>query len=970
MMTIRGAILGSSGKDEGRTPKEDPNSLISNSIVQIVDLIGEGPILGLVNGAKDIFLDKTQLKNDEGNYNFRGAKWEFRRGYPDQSPVSFVRTVDAYEYVGVEITKRTSVTRTVYDENNVVDHVRITISLPALLKVVKKTGDVKGTAVELELWIQPYGGSYKKIKDIKIQGKTNAQYQRSYLIKNIKKYGPAPWTLKLVRVTDDHKGSDIQDKTYFDSYQTVLQERFSYPDSALVALQLNAKQFGTSIPERAYKVSGLLCKVPSNYDPVARTYSGIWDGEFKTAWTNCPAWCFYDYLTNTRYGLGIPEKYVRSDLLYQIGKWCDDLVPNGKGGMEPRWSMNVVFQTQEEAYHALTAMAAAFCSVMFWGSSGIFCASDAASGATHLAHTGNVEGGLFHYSSAGIKAKHSVALVSWNDPNDFGNAHVAVYEDPEMIERYGWQPTDVYKVGCSSYSEAMRFGRWMIETEKRESETVSFVGSFEFADAFPGSIIKIADPHVSGVRHGGRVVSATRSSVTLDQEVSIEFGQDYTLTLVKSDGTIVETPVLSSPGKHTTLLVSLDTVPQRNSAWILTWDNLPPRYFRVIANSETADGKFAITAVEHDPQKEAIVFEGLVVEDPIPSILPTGPIEPPDNLDFRVFTYEVGRNWALGLMISWLQSDDPRVLFYDVDYREQDGDWHSFGTTSSTSVERRHMQPGTYDFRIQARGIGRSEWYEESGVTIADPDELPPDVTGLRTRDGGNEVFSGKECELVWDDMTEVSDAYARWKHEHYKIQICDKDTGAVKRTVYRRKPEYVYTQNQNRKDFGTPARQFRVKVWAVDINGIQSLNEAVLDCRKTLVDFSGAAPGLEADYNGIDVKLNPLLAIDDDDLEQMMIYVGESTPPTNLKAVVGAKTRHKFLRFNPSQQVTKYVQVVPVDRYGAGIPSQVASVVLSPQPLMDIVVPPIVGGYVAARVQATEPEDCFSGMIWVDISA
>ncbi|HOV88150.1 MAG TPA: phage tail protein, partial [Syntrophobacteraceae bacterium] len=512
-------------------------------------------------------------------------------------------------------------------------------------------------------------------------------------------------------------------------------------------------------------------------------YSGVWNGSFKRAWTCNPAWIWYDLATNDRYGLGIDPSRIDKWSLYSIGQYCDAVDPttgkfvgvsDGAGGLEPRFTMSLYLQTQEEAFHVLNAVASAFVSMPYWSSGMVCLAQDAPSDPTHLANRANVINGEFQYSGLGLKARHSVALVTWYDPDDACRPAVEVVEDPELIERFGWVTTDVLAVGCLSRSQAIRFGRWMLDSEKNQPETVTFRGSFYWADCMPGSLIRIQDPTYAGLRFGGLVASgSTKTSVKLDAPVTLEAGETYTLSVVLTDGSIADRAVTNVPGTYTTLTVeALPSAPGANAPWVLSASNVEPREFRVLVNRETAPNEFEILAVVHDSTKYARIYDNIELPAPPVSIIPTGPIEPLTNLDIQVFTHERGRNFALGVLLSWEPSTDPRVLFYEIEYRESDeDDWKRFGESTTASCERRRIAEGTYDFRIRAAGIGQSNWYTESSISIADPDELPPDVTGLKTRDGGNELFTGKECELVWDDMPDVSDTYARWKHEHYKIQ-------------------------------------------------------------------------------------------------------------------------------------------------------------------------------------------------------
>lgn len=1061
-------IIGSGKGGEAREPVEAENDLISYAQAHIIEVLGEGPIDGLVvpstgssSSFRSIYLDDTPLKDPDGDFNFKGVQCYVRNGYEDQNPVKNFGSIEAETIVNQQIIKGTPITQTLADGD--FDDVRIKIMMPSCLRVNKKSGDIGPTKVQLKIWAKlQSSGTWKEVSTVTIQGKTNTSYEKSVRVKNITQYGdPGPWEIKIERLTSNSGSSDIQNDTYWSSYTTVLNERFLWPNIAYVAMSIDAKQFGTHIPARSYEVRGRIVRVPSNMahcywdadDPWTvghNIYNGAWDGTFKWAYSNDPAWCFYDIVTNSRYGLGASSVRIDKYQLYSISKYCLALdssgdfvgVDNGEGGKEPRFTLNICINTQEDAYHLINALASGFMSMPYWAAGYLSLSQDGAGDATHIANETTAINGEFHYSGVGLRSIHSVAAVTWNDPRDSYKSAIEMVEDPDLIASIGWKPLDILAVGCTSQGQAHRIGRHHLEAEAH-GEVVAFIGSFYFADCVPGSIIKIQDKSYSGVRFGGRVLSgSTTTSIKIDDEVTLAAATTYTLTCTLSDGSIESKTVTNAAGAWDTLVVgsAFSHAPGEGAFWVLSGGSYVEREFRCLSNIEKEKNEFEITAIYHDSTKYAridydiefddsntyptrisirndaykwvksgsgtneyylldstdgnpdlhepskLIINGATATkgtigslaagrwgygdndslnaptiyvrlsdgtDPdtkavdyimakYPRII-TKQLMPPTNMDFDIFTHQHGRNFAIGVLISWKFSKDPRVVFYDVDYRESsssyNGSWKRFGTgeTTTSSIEDRNIPAGTYDFRIRARGVGFSDWYEEEDVVIADPRDLPPDVTNLVTKDdpATGVLFVGKECEVEWDDMADGSvDYYPEDRHRDYRVKILT--TGDVlKRTKYIRKNQYVYTENMNKKDFGTPAREFKVSVECRDTEGRFSTNPTVITVSKTTVDFSGNAPTLTGAHNGIEVDLTPL-TIDDQDLLKMYVYCDTSNPPVTLKKILSAHTKHVFIRFHPTTSTTYYVKVVPYDMYGAGVASDIGSVICSLTPIED----------------------------------
>ncbi|RYZ43314.1 MAG: host specificity protein J, partial [Myxococcaceae bacterium] len=487
----------SGGKGEGgaqRAPVESPNTLKSTSHARVLDLLCEGEIEGLVAGLKSVYLDGVPIQNADGTYNFTGVTVYDVKGTQSQEYIPGFPSGEAEFTVGVEVKHATPVVRTVTDSQ--VDAVRVTLQVPQLTYQDPTTGDLKPSFVLVSVAVQSNGGGYveQNLQGAEyFEGKCTSPYERTY---RVELTGSPPWDIRVTRVSQDADSVTKQNKVVWKSYATLLDEKLSFPNSALCALQVSAHQF-SSIPTRSYRIRGLKVRVPANYNASARTYEGTWDGTWKVAWTDNPAWCFYDLLTTKRYGLGrfLNEAAVDKWGLYTVARYCDELVPDGQGGQEPRFRCNLYLQTQEDAYKVVSNLASVFRGMTYWASGAVFVAQDAPRDAEYLFTPANVVDGLFTYASSGKRARHTVALVTWNDPSNHFKAAQEFVTDEEGLATYGYNPTDVVALGCTSRGQAQRVGRWLLFTERLETETVTFRTGLEGAMRNPGAVVKLQDPY-------------------------------------------------------------------------------------------------------------------------------------------------------------------------------------------------------------------------------------------------------------------------------------------------------------------------------------------------------------------------------------------------------------------------------------------------------------------------------------------
>lgn len=510
-------IIGAGGKGGGSGGiNEGPNTLRSIAYAKFVDLIAEGEVEGLVNGLQSIYYNQVPLQNADSSYNFKGVQVTFLPGTQGQAPIKGFEEVANEFAVGVKVFQGTPIVRTLSEADLTL--ARVTLSFPSLY-AVNSDGSITGTAVEFKIERQSNGAGYVGVIHQTINGKTNSKYQMQY---DVPLTGDPPWDIRVTRITADNTSTTLSNDLYWDTYDTVINASLSYPNSAIIATSIDSSQFNT-IPTRAYHLKLLRIQVPTNYDPVARTYSGTWDGTFKIAWSNNPAWCYYDLLTNSRYGLGryIPANSVDKWALYTIGRYCDELVDDGKGGTEPRFTCNVYLQTLQEAYTLLQQMTSVFRGMAFWAGGAITTVQDSPSDPIYQYTAANVIDGKFSYAGASSKARHTVALVTWNNPNNFYAQDVQYVEDKDGIAKYGVISTQVVAIGCTSQGQAERVGRWLLYSERLESEVVTFSTGLEGAVGRPGHVVQVMDPLRAGKRFGGRLISSRRLSVGLPTDMTL-----------------------------------------------------------------------------------------------------------------------------------------------------------------------------------------------------------------------------------------------------------------------------------------------------------------------------------------------------------------------------------------------------------------------------------------------------------------
>lgn len=799
---------GGKGGGGGSSFHEDPNNLKSVSTAKVLDLISEGEIVGLVNGMKSIYLDNVPLQNDDDTYNFNGVSVDFRTGTPDQEYLPGFSNVETFYGVNEEVKYGLPITHSFTDEN--ADAVIITMSIPALSQTDTGSGSILAYEVHFSVEIRADGGTWYNSGDIGIYGKCVSEFQRSY-------YFPLPvsetgvYEIRVTRISPDADTATRNNRTVWFGFTRVVESKLNYSNRAVCGITVRADQFGSTVPNRAYEIYGLIVKVPSNYDAWNHTYdSEIWDGTFKRSWTNNPAWIFYDLVTNGRYGLGreiLPE-YIDKYGLYMIGRYCDELVSDGHGGTEPRFTFNGCITTQESAYSLLNNLAGAFNSMIYYSGSSITLVQDSPKTPIRDFTPANVIAGQFTYEGTGRSARHSVFQVTWTNPESNYAADTESIENPDMIQDIGWKTNEITLLGCTSRAQARRRALRDIYTEQHETETVSFSVTVENADIAPGDIIRIADPSYAGYRYGGRIVSVNSAinSITLDSKVDFSSADNWKISFCLPNNTWIEVAIYTPVGTTdiVKLVNKLEEYPLVGGVWALSSDTVEPRLFRVLSIKEEKPYQFTITALLHYNQKYDIIEKGAEFVEGSFTGIPTGPIKAPINLSAKQYMHRVGDAVEISIIASW-QSNDPRATMFLVRYQQPGVNiWTELGYTSSETSTINNTGEGIYQIQVQAiDGLGRkSQWtsisYDAPGYNL-----IPSNVLNLTYR-----ISSALGILWSWDNVNDFD-------LKHYIFNASNESGDLIVSANEYRTTPYNF--------IGT----LTAKVWAENLAGNRSENPA-----------------------------------------------------------------------------------------------------------------------------------------------
>ncbi|HGV1100079.1 TPA: host specificity protein J [Escherichia coli] len=603
------------GGGKGHTPREAKDNLKSTQMMSVIDAIGEGPIEGPVKGLQSILVNKTPLTDTDGNPVIHGVTAVWRAGEQEQTPPEGFESSGAETGLGVEVTKAKPVTRTITSAN--IDRLRVTFGVQSLVQTTSK-GDRNPSSVRILIQLQR-NGRWVTEKDVTINGKTTSQFLASVILDNLP---PRPFNIRMVRETADSTTDQLQNRTLWSSYTEIIDVKQCYPNTAIVGLQVDAEQFGGQQMTVNYHIRGRIIQVPSNYDPEKRTYSGIWDGSLKPAYSNNPAWCLWDMLTHPRYGMGkrLGAADVDKWALYAIGQYCDQTVPDGFGGTEPRMTFNAYLSQQRKAWDVLSDFCSAMRCMPVWNGQTLTFVQDRPSDVVWPYTNSDVvvddNGVGFRYSFSALKDRHTAVEVNYTDPQNGWQTSTELVEDPEAILRYGRNLLKMDAFGCTSRGQAHRAGLWVIKTGLLETQTVDFTLGSQGLRHTPGDIIEICDNDYAGTLTGGRILSidtATRT-LTLDREVTLPETGTSAVNLINGSGKPVSVAITAHPAPDRIQVSTLPDGVETYGVWGLSLPSLRRRLFRCVSIRENTDGTFAITAVQHVPEKEAIVDNGASFE--------------------------------------------------------------------------------------------------------------------------------------------------------------------------------------------------------------------------------------------------------------------------------------------------------------------------------------------------------------------
>ncbi len=727
MHVIEGRKGGSSSPS---TPTESPDSLQSTSYAKILLALGEGEFGGDLDGTR-IFLDGTPIISADGTENFPGVRWEFRPGTPHQDYIPGMPDVENDITVSTELTSDRNWIRAV--TNTQLSAVRLRFSW-AQLQQQQDNGDVVGYRIEYAIDVATDGGSYQEVLRTAVDGKTTTKYERSHRIDL-----PAAttgWQVRVRRLTPNSTSNRVADKMVVEAITETIDAKLRYPETALLFIQFDAKQF-PNIPQVSCEPKGRIVRVPSNYNPETREYTGTWDGTFKTAWTNNPAWITYDLMINDRFSIGTRVKAENLALtkwdLYQIGQYCDQLVPDGRGGdgKEPRFLCDVYIQSQEDAWNVLRDIASIYRGSTFWANNGMNALADMPADVKYIFTRANVKDGKFTYASASDKTHYSTCMVSWSDPaNGYQDAIEPVVEQ-SLIRRYGIKQADLTAIGCIRKSEGIRRGKWLLHTNDKD-RMVSFTVGLDGKVPLPGWIIAVADEKLAGRPLGGRISSVDGRNITLDRVSSAVVGERLILNL--PSGKAEGRTIAAVAGKIITVTTAYTEQPVAEAVWAIDASDLALQQYRVTGIKEGDDGvSFDITAVEHDPNKYAKIDTGARIEDPPISVIPPGVQPPPTNVQIGESSAVIQGLAVATLRVTWDRAES--AIAYEAEWRRDNGNWIPAPRTSTLGFEVSGIYAGRYQARVRA--INPSEissvWANAPEMVLTGKQGEPPALASFTT---------------------------------------------------------------------------------------------------------------------------------------------------------------------------------------------------------------------------------------------
>ncbi|MGE4968165.1 host specificity protein J [Yersinia enterocolitica] len=713
------------GSSNATTPVESPDSIQSTAKAKILLALGEGEFAGGLDGT-NIYLDGTPIKNPDGSSNFTGVTWEYRAGTQAQDYIQGMPNVENEITVNTELKSGTPWVRSV--TNTQLSAIRVRFGWPSLQRQADN-GDVGGYRIEYAVDVSTDGGAYSTLLNTAIDGKTTTLYERSHRI-NLPK-ATTGWQIRSRRITANANSGRIADRMNTEAISEVIDAKLRYPNTALLYIEFDATQF-QNIPAISCEPKGRVIRVPTNYDPDTRSYSGIWDGSFKWAYTNNPAWVFYDIVLAERFGLGLRIDSTQVDKweLYRIGQYCDQLVPDGRGGSgtEPRFICDVYIQSQAEAFTVLRDLAAIFRGMTYWGNNQLCALADMPRDVDYIFTRANVIDGRFTYGGGSEKKRYTTAMVSWSDPsNNFQDAIEAV-SDNDLVRRYGINQIDMTAIGCIRQTEANRRGRWALLTNSKD-RIVNFNVGLDGAIPLPGHIIGIADEMLSGRKTGGRISAVSGRNITLDRIADVNAGDRLLVNL--PSGVSQARTVQSVNEEVVTVSVAYSETPVTESIWSVDANDLAIQQYRVTGISDNDDNTYSISGVQHDPDKYERIDTGARIDERPISIIPPGVQPPPTNVVIDSFSALSQGLAVTTLRVTWEPAAS--AIAYEAEWRRDNGNWISAPRTSAQGFQVEGIYAGQYQARVRAINPSdiSSIWANAQETTLNGKEGNPPMPVGF-----------------------------------------------------------------------------------------------------------------------------------------------------------------------------------------------------------------------------------------------
>ncbi len=752
---VAGSGGGGGGKGGGgsHTPTEADDTLQSVQFASVLDVISEGEIQGLENGNKSIFLEDTPIENADGSNNFQSFEVVTRTGTQTQTHISGdFGSTQSEQSVNAEVSNSTPVTRSITDTD--VDRVRVTLTIPSL-RIVEDDGDITGHSVSIKIQIQYNGGGFNDVVSDTISGKSSAKYQRDYMIALS---GAFPVDIRMVRVSANETSTRRASSTFFQAYTEIIDEKFRYPNSALVGLRFDSRQFG-SVPNRKYLIRGIKVKIPSNatVDTTTHlgriTYSGVWDGTFQAAtWTNDPAWCLYDLLINDRYGAGIPEDTLDRYDFFSISQYCNALVNDGEGGQEPRFSLNMLINSRDEVYNVIQQLTGIFRGIAYYGSGSLVLLQDKPTDSQYLLGPSNVAGGTFSYSGSSQKSRHTVAVVAWQSYDTRGGIEYEYVEDHAAVAKYGIIKKDIKSIGCYSQGQAHRLGKWTLLSEQNLTETCEFAVAIDSGIIVrPGMVVDIADPLRGGTRRSGRVSSATTTVITIDSttDLSVNLANSPTISVMMPTGLAETRSISSISNAAITVTAAFSEAPNAAAVYMIETTDIQVQKFRVLSVAESGDGVYGVSAIAYNESIYAAIEENISLTTRDITNLSATP-SAPENLTGSEFLYQEGQTVHTGFDFSW-SHDRRNTNDFLVKYK-LDNDNFTTLVTGNPSITLRALRAGTLSVQVLARNyLGKQSIISTATFTLVGKTAVPGDVQNLSI-----EPISANSARLRWDQTVDL----------------------------------------------------------------------------------------------------------------------------------------------------------------------------------------------------------------------